>query len=66
MFKREGEKKKKRPDGRQRVRVDLTHLTALSRRIDPDHLLTPKANKQISHADQGEVKLLLLAPRSPL
>lgn len=33
---------------------------------DPDLLLTSKANKQLSRGDQGEAKLLLLAPCSPL
>lgn len=39
---------------------------SLSRRSNADLLSTPKANKQPSHADQGEVKLLLLAPCSRL
>lgn len=39
---------------------------SLCRRSDADLLSTPKANKQPSHADQGEVKLLLLAPCSRL
>lgn len=58
---------------RTQFHVDLikSHLVlsgtcTLSQWIDPHPSLTSKANKQLSHADQGEVKLLLLAPCSLL